>query len=69
MMFSGIIILVLIIGVIAYLAGWRPDFLKSQHHTGMSSHADSPPLEILQERYARGEITKAEYESMKRDLE
>lgn len=26
-------------------------------------------LEILQERYARGEITKAEYEQMKKDLQ
>ncbi len=27
------------------------------------------PLEILQQRYARGEISKAEYEEMRRDLE
>jgi putative membrane protein len=26
------------------------------------------PLEILQKRYAKGEITKEEYDKMKRDL-
>lgn len=30
---------------------------------------DKTPLEILQERYARGEINKEEYEQKKRDLE
>jgi putative membrane protein len=27
------------------------------------------PLDILQERYARGEITREQYEQMRRDLE
>lgn len=30
---------------------------------------DKTPLEIAQERYARGEIDREEYERMKRDLE
>ncbi|MFZ3018731.1 MAG: SHOCT domain-containing protein [Gallionella sp.] len=30
---------------------------------------DKTPLEIVQERYARGEIDREEYERMKRDLE
>ena len=34
-----------------------------------SSHKIETPMEILRRRYARGEITKEEYERMKRDLE
>lgn len=30
---------------------------------------DKSPLEIVQERYARGEINREEYEQKKRDLE
>jgi len=30
---------------------------------------DKSPLEIVQERYARGEIDREEYEQKKRDLE
>jgi putative membrane protein len=41
--------------------------------SGNWDHAISPPsesaLEILQKRYARGEIDKAQYDLMRRDLE
>ncbi|NOX62769.1 MAG: SHOCT domain-containing protein [Chloroflexi bacterium] len=30
--------------------------------------ASESPLEILKQRYARGELTKAEYEEMRRDI-
>ncbi len=33
------------------------------------SPRDKAPLEIVQERYARGEINREEYEQKKRDLE
>lgn len=40
---------------------------------GMSGHSHSQDhnhsLEILKERYARGEISREQFEQMKRDLE
>jgi len=35
---------------------------------GWRGHVDETALEILQKRYARGEISKEEYEEMKRNL-
>ena len=36
--------------------------------TTRRSAADESPLEILQRRYARGEISQREYEQMRRDI-
>jgi putative membrane protein len=54
---------VLVIGAVVILvrgvaAGGDPD----------SSHRTDSALETLQKRYARGEISKEEYEEKKRDL-
>jgi putative membrane protein len=35
---------------------------------GWRGHGHETPLEILQKRYARGEINKEEFEEMKRNL-
>ncbi len=59
LLFWGLVIL-----AIAALIRW----LMTQSSPGRSSR-DKSPLEIVQERYARGEIDREEYEQKKRDLE
>jgi putative membrane protein len=57
------LIIVLIVGAIIYATGWRPQFNQPQPPQGGQT-----PLEILDARYARGEISREEYEQMRRDL-
>ena len=56
--------LLLIAGVIAYILGWRPQF----NQTG-PAQTKQAPLELLKARYARGEISREEYEQVRRELE
>ena len=56
--------LLLIAGVIAYALGWRPRL----NQTG-PAQTKQTPLELLKERYARGEISREEYDQMRLDLE
>ncbi len=56
--------LVLIIGVVAYVLGWRPQFLQ----TG-SATTGQTPLDILKARYARGEITQEQFQEMRRAID
>lgn len=56
---GGLIVLVWFIARVAARSGWRrPD-----------GEVSGTALDILKERYARGEISKAEYEEMRRDIE
>ena len=64
MMGFGLIVPLLLIGAVAYALGWRPKF----DQTG-SAQTSQSPLEILKARYARDEISREEYEQMRRDLE
>jgi putative membrane protein len=55
-------LLVLVVGVLGAIA-----FGRREH--GMRWSDRSNALEIIRERYAKGEITKEQYEQLKKDLE
>ena len=63
MMGFGLIVPLVLIGAVAYALGWRPQFNQSGR-----AQAGQTPLELLKARYARGEISRAEYDQMRRDL-
>ncbi len=58
----GWILWIAIIALIVFLV-WQ--YLRQDKNLGDSQNS---PLEILKQRYAKGEIDKEEYEEKKRDL-
>ena len=56
--------LILIVGVIAYALGWRPQFNQTK-----PAPTSPTPLELLKARYARGAISREEYDQLRQDLE
>ena len=62
MMGLGLLTPLLLIGAVAYALGWRPQF--NQSGPAQTSQA---PLELLKERYARGEISREEFDQMRHD--
>lgn len=72
MMMGSILLLpLLLVGLIVIALGWRPwEDQRSSGRSGQQNHvAGETPLEVLKARYARGEITREEYEQMRRELE
>jgi putative membrane protein len=74
MLFAGLIclaLLILIIVVIVRLVG-RPmhEHMRNMHeeHMGEGAAAKSHALEILEERFAKGEITEEQFTRMKGQL-
>src|SRR5512141_2494641 len=64
MMGSMLIVPFLLIGAVAYALGWRP---QSRQTPGAQTRPT--PLEILKMRYSRGELTREQYDEIRRDLE
>jgi putative membrane protein len=67
----AILLIILIVGgVVVLLAlGIWALIRRSKATPGEHRTFTRRPLEILQERYASGEITREQYEQMRRDLE
>ncbi|RMG70010.1 MAG: SHOCT domain-containing protein [Chloroflexi bacterium] len=60
----GLLIPLLVIGAIVYALGWRPQ----GQNTVFSPASSRSALDIAKERYARGEISKEEFEQIRQDL-
>jgi putative membrane protein len=71
MLFGGLMMILFWGGIIALIVLAVRGLTGSGSSTAnsTSANASSSALRILKERYARGEITKEEYEDMRRDLE
>lgn len=63
-LFWGLVIL----GIVA-LVRWLVQQSQPRRERDGRAPPEKTPLEIVRERYARGEIHREEYERMKRDLE
>jgi putative membrane protein len=68
MVLVALLVLALLIGLIVAIVL----LVRNAQSTGSAAVGGSRPgnaLEILKERFARGEITREEYQDMRRDLE
>jgi putative membrane protein len=58
-----------ILGIVALIRWLMRESQADRDQNGRAPPRDKTPLEIVQERYARGEIDREEYEQKKRDLQ
>ncbi len=61
-----IIVLLIVVFLIFGQGRFRPPWQDRGHHEDRQSSEDA--LDILKKRYARGEITKEEFEQIKKDI-
>jgi len=58
-----------ILGIVALVRWLTREAQAGREQDGRAPPRNKTPLEIVQERYARGEIDRAEYEQKRQDLE
>lgn len=61
----SLVIWALIIGAVVLLVVW---LVRNANRGGLSIGSSESPLDILKARYAKGEITKEQFDAIKRDL-
>lgn len=67
--FFGPIMMIVIVAVVAVVVVLLVPWLSGQRHEDMPrQHPGKTPLDILKERYARGEIDKEEFEERRKIL-
>ena len=64
MIFGFIFFILVVIGII-FLIVW---LVKRSNYPGVENRTESKALEVLKERYAKGEITKDQFDNMRKDL-
>ena len=67
MMFGGFWMVAFWGGIIALII-WGVSRLTRRTDSGSSDSGKRNPLDIAKERYAKGEISREEYEQLKKDL-
>jgi len=65
MMLFGLLIPILLVVLVVYALGWRPE----NFHFPVQNTNQPSALDVLKARYARGEINREEYEQVRSDLE
>ena len=65
---GGIMMLLFWIAIIILIAVGIRALLRSNNQISVRASQPDRALEILKERYAKGELTKEQYDAMRRDL-
>ena len=66
--FGGFFMILLWVGLIILIAWVGMKIVKGSSNGGGGSESKSNALDIARERYAKGEISKEEFEQIKKDL-
>ena len=67
-MVYGAIVMVVFWGLIIGLVVWGIKTLTERRGSGQETTGKRNPLDIAKERYARGDISKEEFDRIKKDL-
>ena len=63
-----VVVFVVVLYAVFGRGGFRPPWWRDSTESSTHSGPAETALEILKKRYAKGEVTREEFEQMKRDL-